>query len=116
MHRYTYLYRIFQKNRTEGLQVRLSGGKKLSRRQTSAKQMPVLPVSKVPASRNGQRSSTYRLVERPSGQVTVQTKNLLWIITAKSACVANHITRPSSRRHESRFLNAGLLTGILNII
>jgi len=93
------LYRIFQKDRAKGFQVRLPGREKLPRGQTPAKQVPVLPVSEMSSSGNGERSGTHGFAKRSPRQTTVQTKNPVRVITAQSACIANHITRPGSRRH-----------------
>lgn len=104
------VYRLFQTDRAEGLQVRMSGRQELSGGQAPTKQVPVLPISKVPAGGHGERGGANRLAEGPPWPVAVQAQ-VATRFTTQSAGVTHHRPGPGARRYQSGFLVAGLLTG-----
>lgn len=101
--------RVFQKDRAEGLQVRVPGRQELSGGQAPTEQMSVLSVSEVPAGRYGQGGRTYGFAEGSPGSAAVQAQVVARVAT-QSAGVAHHRARPCQRRHKSRFLVFGLFT------
>jgi len=88
----------------------MSGRQELSGGQASTKQVPVLPISKVPAGGHGEGGGANRLAEGPPWPVAVQAEVATRVAT-QSAGVTHHRTRPGTRRHQSGFLVAGLLAG-----